>query len=312
MWPSVRVTTTGRAVSSSSSAPVGSSGRSQRDSSNPSRWTTGISPVDSPADQGEELLLRPGLPDVVVRQRAPGRGEVDVTVDEPGDDGRAGKLDRELGFRRVTGTHALHVPVIDEDPLPHRRMGERHDAGGAIQGPHGAAMIEESRSPSMTARASSRSARNLRLSRMKRRAPSRRLPVVERHQRVSHVAALDPRRRHRRPIGDIGVRVFRIGAVQVRERGVGEDRRGIRADGEAAHAMAAEPPEEGDRVRGLGPQERDDRFRRDRAVAIANVGDGEGGASRRPADRPAECPPPRDASGRPGRRAAIRRLVVST
>ena len=114
-----------------------------------------------------------------------------MTVDEPRDDGRAGKLDREVRLRRVAGPHALDVAPVDEDPLPHRRVGEGDDPRCAVKGPHGAAMIEESRSPSATARASVTIREEPRLRGMERE-PHAGGDVVERAERGADVGARTP------------------------------------------------------------------------------------------------------------------------
>jgi hypothetical protein len=120
--------------------------------------------AEAASDQSEEVLLRACLSHVGVRKGTTCRRQVDVTVDEPGDDRRPGEVDRELSVRELSRADALDVAIVHEDPLPHRRMGKRHDPRRTVEGPHGAAMIEESRSPSSTATASSRSSRTLVLS----------------------------------------------------------------------------------------------------------------------------------------------------
>jgi len=52
---------------------------------------------------------------------------VDVAVDEPGHDRRAGELDDAIRVRRVAGPDALHVTTVDQQPLPRRSSGERPD-----------------------------------------------------------------------------------------------------------------------------------------------------------------------------------------
>ena len=69
------------------------------------------------------------LPDRPARQ-------MDVRVDEARDDRDAGQVDDAVGVGRRAGPDALDMPVVDEDPLPHRRVAEGVDLRGPIQGLH--------------------------------------------------------------------------------------------------------------------------------------------------------------------------------
>ncbi len=201
----------------------------------------------SPADQGEEVLLGAGLPHVGVREGATRRCQVDVAVDEARDDRRPGEIDRELCIRRFTGADALDVAIIHEDPLPEGGMRKRHDPGRAVEGPHGAAMIEESRSPSSTTAASSRSSKTLVLSRWRAR------PIASPAVRIAAIACPDV---VGRPPQDEVIDPTEVPgagapdrAIQASQGRVREDGGWLRADGEPAHASLVEPVEEGNRLR---------------------------------------------------------------
>ena len=85
--------------------------------------------------------------------------------------------------------------------LPHRRVGEGDDPRCAVKGPHGAAMIEESRSPSATVRASG-DPRGAWSSRDEARAPGGRRRRRAREARSRRRRA-NPTGRCRRPNGDV-------------------------------------------------------------------------------------------------------------
>jgi hypothetical protein len=51
-----------------------------------------------------------------------GAGQVDVGVDEAGDDRGPRKLDNPVGLWRLTRSDALHVASVGQDPLPSRRV----------------------------------------------------------------------------------------------------------------------------------------------------------------------------------------------
>ena len=91
--------------------------------------------------QRQQLLGRDGRLDVPVRQRQPRPRQVDVGVDEPRHDRRPRQVDHPIRMRRVAAPHALDVPVVDQDPLAGLRVRERVHAGGAVEGPHVAAII---------------------------------------------------------------------------------------------------------------------------------------------------------------------------
>jgi hypothetical protein len=51
-----------------------------------------------------------------------GTGQVDVGVNEAGDDRGPRKLDNSVSLRRLTRSDALNVASVDQDPLPSRRV----------------------------------------------------------------------------------------------------------------------------------------------------------------------------------------------
>ena len=136
MCPSARWITKGRGVTASSAARAGCVGSSQRDSSNPS-ITTGPSPSDARSRASVSSSdCRAGRLHVAVRDRRARPRQVHVRVDEPGQDGGAGKLHHPVGIRRVAAAHALNVAVVDQDPLAGLRMRKGVHARRAVEGPH--------------------------------------------------------------------------------------------------------------------------------------------------------------------------------
>ena len=86
--------------------------------------------------QRQQLPGRPGRLHVAVGERRPGPRQMDVRVDEAGQDGGARELHDPIRVRRVAAPHALDVAVVDQDPLAGLRMRQGVHARRAIEGPH--------------------------------------------------------------------------------------------------------------------------------------------------------------------------------
>ena len=95
----------------------------------------------APRRRRQQIASGPGGFDVGVGEREPGRGEMDVGVDEPWHDRGAGQVDHPVGGRGFARPDALDVPPVDQQPLPRLGIGLGPDASGAVKGPHGARSI---------------------------------------------------------------------------------------------------------------------------------------------------------------------------
>src|SRR5919198_1052564 len=80
----------------------------------------------------------------------PRSGQVDMRVEESGNHGRPGEVNGSVRRWRIAGAHTLDVPAVDEQPLPHRGMRERVNAGHSVQGLHGAADYRRRSTPPPT------------------------------------------------------------------------------------------------------------------------------------------------------------------
>ena len=94
-----------------------------------------------PGGERQQLTLRARRHHILVGHREPRGGEVHMRVDEPGKDRDPGELDRTVGRRWLATAHPLHVPPIDQQPLPRRGMTEGIDARRAVEGLHGPGMM---------------------------------------------------------------------------------------------------------------------------------------------------------------------------
>ncbi len=237
-------------------------------------------------------------------------GQVDVRVDEPGQDGRPRELDHPVGLRRIARPHPLHVTVVDEQPLPHSRVRERVHAGGSVEGPHGRELIRR-------AAAASRA-------RARRRRP---LASASRHDPGLRLVELQPDRRELVPqqLQNPPYAAPGLGApattssthrrcaharrpeplVDAGEHRVREHGGGARAHGEAADPQRAEPLEEPPdragrtRVAAETAQGVLDEVRPDPPEAVADVGEdqaalGLGEAPQPDVERPALGAPRRE------------------
>jgi hypothetical protein len=84
----------------------------------------------------EELLARPGPAEGNADLGQRGPGEMNMRVDESGDDGGAGKLHQPVRTGRLPRPHPLDVPVVQQDPFPLGGMAEGADARRQVQGLH--------------------------------------------------------------------------------------------------------------------------------------------------------------------------------
>ena len=222
--PSARVTTTGRSEIPSSSSPVGTSGI-------PSGFVEAFDVHDRSArpvsDELEELAFEAAVRTSSFASERPVPVMCTWLSMNPGTIVVPGSSTRSAPG--VARADALDVATVDEDPLPQVRMGEGHDARGAVEGPHGAAMIEESRSSSARTCSSSRSARTRDLRSWSSEAHRRRREP-ERGDRAPHVVTAPPQHDvvHPADVADAGRAEC---AVDLLEDGVREDRRRLGSDG---------------------------------------------------------------------------------
>ena len=86
-----------------------------------------------------------GLLDVAVGERGAGGREVDVRVDESGQDRGAGKVHHPVRLRRVAAPHTLDMAVVDQHPLAGLRIRQGVHARRAIEGPHVARLSQRGR-----------------------------------------------------------------------------------------------------------------------------------------------------------------------